>query len=129
MCLTPACGATNTCLCLSAASIVYAINAIEGSTIYLPCYFPHSSQIPAKSVWYKETDEGPEYLLEGSSAKLERVQQLYPLDQDQSVKLTDVLLEDSATYHCESAQGEELSTIRVTVKGRLITLWIHHSPH
>lgn len=117
------------CLCLSAAVIADVIHAIEGSTIYLPCYFPHSSQIPAKAVWYKETDEGPKYLLEESSAKLEQVQQLYPLVQDQSLVFRDVLLEDSGMYHCTSAQGEDLSTIQVTVKGRLITLWIHHSPH
>lgn len=117
------------CLCLSAADAVYAIHAIEGSTIFLPCYFPHSSQILAEAVWYKATDEGPKYLPVESSARLERMQQLDPLGQDQSLVFRDVLLEDSGIYHCETAQGKDLSVIRVTVKGRSITLWIHHSPH
>lgn len=122
----------NSCLCLSAASIVYDINTAQGSTIYLPCYFPHSSQILANALWYKETGIGQKTLLHFSEKpldELERVQQIYPLDQDQSVKFTNVLMEDSGTYRCESPEGEELSIVRVTVKGKLITLFIQDSSH
>lgn len=122
----------NSCLCLSAASIVYDINTAQGSTIYLPCYFPHSSQILANALWYKETGIGQKKVLHFSEKpldELERVQQIYPLDQDQSVKFTNVLMEDSGTYRCESPEGEELSIVRVTVKGKLITLFIQDSSH
>ncbi|XP_056892238.1 plasma protease C1 inhibitor [Takifugu flavidus] len=101
------------------ASFAYDINAAQGSTIYLPCYFPHSSQILANALWYKETGIGQKTLLHFSKEpldELERVQQIYPLDQDQSVKFTNVLMEDSGTYRCESPEGEELSVVRVTVK-------------
>lgn len=123
---------TKTLVCVSAASIIYDINAAQGSTIYLPCYFPHSSQILANALWYKETGIGQKALLHFSKEpldELERVQQIYPLDQDQSVKFTNVLMEDSGTYRCESPEGEELSVVRVTVKGKLIILFIQDSSH
>lgn len=122
----------NSCLCLSAASIVYDINAAQGSTIFLPCYLPQSSQILVNALWYKETGIGQKTLLHFSKEpmdELERLQQIYPLDQDQSVKFTNVLMEDSGTYRCESPEGEELSVVRVTVTGKLITLFIHDSSH
>lgn len=115
------------CLCLSAASIIYNINAAQGSAIYLPCYFPHSSHILAKARWYKEMGDGEKILLnvgEDSLDELEHVQQIYPLEEDQSLKFTNVLMENSGTYRCESPKGEELSIVRVTVKGKLITLFI-----
>lgn len=113
------------CLCLSVASFVYEINAVQGSTIYLPCNIPQSSQILANALWYKETDTGQRiYFRDGASGEMERMQQLYPLDYDQSVMISNVVTEDSGTYHCESPEGEKLSTVQVTVKGWFIFTFI-----
>lgn len=114
------------CLCLSAEFFVYAINAVQGSTIYLPCNFAQSSRILANAQWYKETGDGQRiYVGEGASAETQRMQQLYPLDPDQSVIITNVVMEDSGIYHCQSAEGEELSIVQVTVEGRLTALLVH----
>lgn len=51
--------------------------------------------------------------------------QRYPLAHDQSVIITNVVSEDSGTYYCEYPVGVKLSTILVTVKGRLIALLVH----
>lgn len=107
------------------ASFVYEINAVQGSTIYLPCNIPQSSQILANALWYKETDTGQRiYFRDGASGEMERMQRLYPLDDDQSVIISNVVTEDSGTYHCESPEGEKLSTVQVTVKGWFIFTFI-----
>lgn len=114
------------CLCLSVASFVYEINTFHGSTIYLPCNVPQFNQIPANALWYKETSAGQRVdFREGASGEMKPMQQLYPLDQDQSVILRNVVTEDSGIYHCEFPKGEKLSTVRVTVKGRLTAPLLH----
>ncbi|CAF93615.1 unnamed protein product, partial [Tetraodon nigroviridis] len=98
------------------ASLFYEINALQGSTIYLPCIVPQSNQIPAKALWYKETDAGQRSdFREGASGEMQRLQR-YPLAHDQSVIITNVVSEDSGTYYCEYPVGVKLSTILVTVK-------------
>lgn len=47
-----------------------------------------------------------------------RLELLYPLDRDQTILLQDIVMEDSGIYHCESADGEKLSTLYITVEGR-----------
>lgn len=112
------------CLCLSVASF-YEVNAVQGSTIYLPCNIPQFGQIQANARWVKETDAGQRVVYEeGTSGEMERIQQLYPWDHDQSIIITNVVLEDSGTYHC-SFEGETLSTVQVTVKGRLTAMLVH----
>lgn len=113
-------------LCLAAESFVYKINAVQGSTIYLPCNIPQSSHILTNALWYKETDAGQRIdFRDGASGETERMQQLYPLDPDQSVIMTNVVMEDSGTYYCEFPLGEKMSIVRVTVTGRLIALLVH----
>lgn len=114
------------CLALSVASFVYEINAVQGSTIYLPCSIPPPGQVLANALWSRET--GPEPTTrsrEQASGDRERLQQLYPLDHDQSAIIRNVLIEDSGTYHCQSPGGERLSTVRVTVTGRLTVPLLH----
>lgn len=127
------------CLCLSTASIGYTIKAIEGSTIHLPCHFPSSSQVSANALWFNETGVGTRTLLnlgEGSTGDNERVEQLYPLDHDQTIILRDAVIEDAGIYKCESVEGELLSTIHVIIEGRsgnlfhmlcytVCTIWSH----
>lgn len=112
-------------MCLSVASFVYEIKAVQGSTIYLPCNIPQTSQLLAKALWYKETGAGQRtYFREDASGELERMQQLNPLDYDQSALIRNLVTEDSGIYHCESPKGEKLSTVRVTVTGRLVDFYI-----
>lgn len=115
------------CLCLPAGSITYDLSAVVGSTIHLPCILPHSGPILANALWFKETGFGQvtQVHIPQDSAEMDRMQQLYPMDRDQSVLFRNVVLEDSGIYYCKSAEGEELSTVRLTIKGRLIALLNH----
>lgn len=111
------------CFYLSVASFVYEINAVQGATINLLCNIPQSSQKVAQALWYKESGDGQRTRFkEEASGEMEQMQQL---NYDESVKITNAVIEDSGTYHCESPEGEKLSTVRVTVQGRLPALLIH----
>lgn len=100
------------------ASIAYMITVPEGSTTHLPCYFPPSSQVKANAVWFKETAEGKRKLQseEASVDDTTRVEQLYPLDQDQTIIIRGTVKEDAGIYSCESVEGEKLSSVYITVE-------------
>ncbi|XP_029949045.1 plasma protease C1 inhibitor [Salarias fasciatus] len=101
------------------ASYFITIKATEGSTFAIPCHFPPSVEVTANALWFRETIGGERTKLnlqddaEGENKKLE---QLYPLDQDQSILLRHVAHEDAGLYHCESAEGAKLTTVYVIVK-------------
>ncbi|XP_051239618.1 plasma protease C1 inhibitor [Dicentrarchus labrax] len=101
------------------ASVPYTIRVTEGSTIHLPCHFPLSSQVSANALWSKETAAGMRTRLtlgDGSTDDNEKVEQLYPMDHDQSIILRNTVMEDAGLYICESAEGQKLSTVQITVE-------------
>lgn len=109
------------------ALIVYTIHAIEGLNAHLPCHFQPSTQVKKNAMWFKDVDRDETTRLdqqEGSVGYADRLSLLYPLDQDQTVILRDIVLGDAGIYHCESADGKKLSTVYLTVKGGFSSL--HH---
>ncbi|XP_073322995.1 plasma protease C1 inhibitor [Pagrus major] len=101
------------------ATIVYTIKINEGSNVHLPCHFPSSSQVTANALWYKETGVGMMTRLnfgDGSTGDDEKVEQLYPMDHDQSILLRRTAMEDAGTYYCQSAEGDKLSTVNIIVE-------------
>lgn len=103
------------------APIGYTIIIPEGSTAHLPCHFPPYNQVKANAVWFKETGGGKRTKLsqeESSADGSIRVELLYPLDNDQTVIIRKIVMEDDGIYHCESAEGEKLSSVHIIVEGR-----------
>ncbi|CAB1426902.1 unnamed protein product [Pleuronectes platessa] len=102
-----------------AASSVYTIKVSQGSHTHLPCHFPTSSQVSANAFWFRETDAGMKMSLNLEDDILNDIQRfslIYPFDSDQTVLIRDTVLEDAGTYHCESAAGQKLSTVRLIVQ-------------
>uniref|UniRef100_A0A3Q3W560 Ig-like domain-containing protein n=1 Tax=Mola mola TaxID=94237 RepID=A0A3Q3W560_MOLML len=99
-------------------STSYTFKTFEGSKIYLPCHLPPSSPVKDNAHWFKETDTGRTQLnLEESlTGDIERVELLYPLDHDQTIKFENTVLEDTGVYVCESPEGEKLSTVHLLVE-------------
>lgn len=111
---------------LSTASVRYIFKVTEGSNIHLPCYFPLSSQVEANALWFKETGVGRRMRLntgDDSTGDSEKVEQLYPLDHDQTIILRQIVMEDAGTYTCESANRQKLSTVDIVVEGRFGNLF------
>ena len=103
---------------LSAASINYTIKVYTGSTAYLRCYFPRSSQVNANALWYKVTgDKMTQLNTEDDSTADNRVELLYPLDHDQTIIIKNMAEEDAGIYLCQSAEEEVLSSLHVFVEG------------
>ena len=101
------------------ASIGYTMKVLKGSAIPLPCHFPLSSQVTADALWFKETGVGKRMQLiprGDSTGDNNRVEQLYPLDHDQTIILRDTVMEDAGIYQCESVDGKKLSTVYVIVE-------------
>lgn len=113
-------------MCLVTESIVYHITAATGSTVQLPCSFPPSTQVLANAKWFKETGADERTRLnteEDSRDEEEKVKLLYPLDEDQTIIVRNVVLEDAGIYKCESAAGKILSTVYVMLKGTVAQLF------
>ncbi|NP_001290301.1 plasma protease C1 inhibitor precursor [Larimichthys crocea] len=101
------------------ATFGYAIKVNKGTNVYLPCHFPPSSQVKANALWFKETRVGQRIQLhpgDGSTDEVERLEQLYPLDHDQTIVLREVLMEDAGSYTCESPENKKLSTVDILVE-------------
>lgn len=111
---------------LSAATIIYTIKINVGSNVHLPCHFPPSSQVSANALWFKEMGAGVTTSLtlgDSSTSDDAKVEQLYPMDHDQSIILRHTAMEDAGTYHCQSAEGDKLSTVNIIVEGRFGNLF------
>uniref|UniRef100_A0A7N8X4P6 Serpin peptidase inhibitor, clade G (C1 inhibitor), member 1 n=1 Tax=Mastacembelus armatus TaxID=205130 RepID=A0A7N8X4P6_9TELE len=108
------------------ALIDYTIKVTKGSNIHLPCHFPPTSQGTPNALWFKEVDGGERILLdlEEDSTFDKKLLLLYPGDKDQTLLLTNTEMENAGIYHCESANGEKLSTVRITVE---VATPVHHS--
>lgn len=117
-------------LSLSVATVDLSMKVMEGSTIQLLCHFPHSSQVTVNAQWYKESDNvrRTKLNLDESSPDGNRVEQLYPLDHDQTILIRNVVMEDAGIYTCESPAGEKLSTIYMTVEGTAIISVFYFEP-
>ncbi|XP_068178509.1 plasma protease C1 inhibitor isoform X2 [Antennarius striatus] len=101
------------------ASIGFTIKVIQGTTIYLPCHFLSTTQVKANALWFKETGDGmrsPLNLGDDSTDVYKRLEQLYPMDHDQTIILRNTIKEDAGLYHCESTEGEKLSYVYVIVE-------------
>ncbi|XP_056228466.1 plasma protease C1 inhibitor [Seriola aureovittata] len=94
------------------------IKVNRGSDVHLPCHFPPSSQVMANALWFKKTDPVGRTQLnpEDDTDDTTRLSLLYPLDNDQTILIKDTIMEDAGIYHCESADGERLSTIYIIVE-------------
>ncbi|XP_041839418.1 plasma protease C1 inhibitor [Melanotaenia boesemani] len=90
----------------------YTVVATEGSTVNLPCYFPSSNQVMANALWFKETgaSQRSQLKLEDDFTGDKKLDLLYPMDNDQTIILRRVVVEDAGVYSCESAEGQILST-------------------
>lgn len=111
----------------STASIGYVIKVNQGSDVYLPCNFPPSSRVETDALWFKETGGGRKTLLnqeETASDDSPRVDLRFPLDHDQSIVIKETVMEDAGIYHCESVEGQKLSTVYLSVVGGCGSL--HH---
>ncbi|XP_031727364.1 plasma protease C1 inhibitor [Anarrhichthys ocellatus] len=99
------------------AFVTYTIKLIEGFTPHLPCHFPPSNQVKANALWFKETGKSTKLHLEDDpTAEHKRVEQLYPLDHDQTIIIRDIVMEDAGNYICQSAEGEKLSSVNIIVE-------------
>ncbi|XP_028270547.1 plasma protease C1 inhibitor isoform X2 [Parambassis ranga] len=101
------------------ASIGYTIKAPKGSHVHLPCHFPPSSlPVRANAVWYKEISAGMRIKLnseDDSTDENKKLDLLYPLDQDQTIILRNIVMEDAGIYQCETTEGGKLSTVYIIV--------------
>nr|XP_020509723.1 plasma protease C1 inhibitor [Labrus bergylta] len=97
---------------------VYTIRIMGGQSGHLPCHFPTSSQVTANALWFKKTGEGQRTQLDledNSTDDEKRIEQLYPLDHDQTIILRNTIMGDTGTYYCVSAEGETLSTVHTYI--------------
>ncbi|KAG7241262.1 hypothetical protein INR49_025780 [Caranx melampygus] len=100
-------------------SLELTVKVNQGSDVHLPCSLPSSSEITANALWYKKTDTGIGRMpvtLEDDTADAQRINLLYPLDQDQTILIKEAVTEDSGTYYCETPDGKRLSTIQIIVE-------------
>nr|XP_020457777.1 factor XIIa inhibitor-like [Monopterus albus]XP_020457778.1 factor XIIa inhibitor-like [Monopterus albus] len=100
------------------ASIGYTIRVATGSDeIKLPCHFPPGSQVTDAALWFKEkgSDNRAQLSPDDSTGKV-GLEQLDPHDSDQTISLRNIVKEDAGIYHCETADGEPLSTVNVIVE-------------
>ncbi|KAF3687670.1 Plasma protease C1 inhibitor [Channa argus] len=96
------------------ASTVYNIKAAAGSDVKFPCYFPTDQQVNNNALWFKDTNAGKTKLnLEDENNN--KMEHLFPLERDQTVLLRDAVMEDGGVYHCESEDGQKLSTVNVVI--------------
>ncbi|XP_029918156.1 plasma protease C1 inhibitor isoform X2 [Myripristis murdjan] len=102
------------------ASSVYMIELVEGSSVYLPCRRPLSSQDKVYPNWFKvaENDKRTQLYPVEYSNREERLEWGSPDEShsDQPINLIRAVVKDTGTYHCESAKGERFSTIHLVVK-------------
>lgn len=101
------------------ASIVYTVKGYEGHALYLPCQLPRSTPVRANTVWFKDAGNGtriPLNFAADSPDAYPRVDLLYPGDHDQTVIVRDLVLDDAGVYRCNSAEGEQLSTVQVLIE-------------
>ncbi|CAN9510393.1 unnamed protein product [Ophioblennius macclurei] len=100
------------------ASHFITMKVTEGSTFTLPCYFPPSAEVTANALWFRETIDGKKTKLnlQDESDDENKLEQLYPMDYDQSILLRRVVHEDAGLYHCESADGAKLTTLYIIVR-------------
>ncbi|CAG5940076.1 unnamed protein product [Menidia menidia] len=94
------------------------VKATRGFDVALQCHFPPSTQVKANARWFKETGVGKRTQLNTADdlASGEKLELLYPEDHDQTIMLRGATPEDAGVYHCETAGGEGLSTIQLTVE-------------
>ncbi|XP_053187052.1 plasma protease C1 inhibitor [Scomber japonicus] len=100
------------------ASIGYEIKVNQGSDVHLPCNLPPSSRVETNALWFKETGGGRKTLLnqEGTASDdSPRVNLRFPLDHDQSITIGETVMEDAGIYHCESVEGQKLSSVYLSV--------------
>lgn len=91
----------------------------KGASVKLPCSLSHSEHVEANALWFRETSDGNRTALISGNDTVsldKRAELLYPLDQDQTLKISEVTEEDEGVYHCDSAEGVTLSTIRLIVE-------------
>lgn len=100
---------------LVAASIGFTIKVNQGSHVHLPCFLPRTTQESVNARWFKEAGER----LETEGKNNTKIELLYPEDYDQTILVKHVAMEDTGVYHCESPDGETLSTVYLIVEGRL----------
>ncbi|XP_076001499.1 plasma protease C1 inhibitor [Genypterus blacodes] len=100
------------------ALLGFTITATAGASVTFPCRFPPHVQTEAPARWYKETLSDKKTKLhpvEVSSGD-QRLEWLYPFNNEWSVILHDIVIEDSGIYQCETAEGEKFSTIYLVVE-------------
>lgn len=100
--------------------ISYTVVVGEGTTARLPCNFLPGYEVKANALWSKESSSNERKAVltspDGTLSEDGKAALLYPLDQDQTMALIDVTMDDQALYHCDSPEGLELSKIQVIVK-------------
>ncbi|XP_029001522.1 plasma protease C1 inhibitor [Betta splendens] len=97
------------------ASISFTIKVNQGSDVYLPCYLPRTTQVSENARWSKE----PSKRLHTEDENNKKIMLVYPNDYDQTIVVKHVAMEDTGTYHCESADGEKLSTVYLIVEAAI----------
>lgn len=110
------------------ALISYTMVVGKGASVKLPCSLSHSEHVEANALWFRETSDGNRTALISGNDTVsldKRAELLYPLDQDQTLKISEVTEEDEGVYHCDSAEGVTLSTIRLIVE--LVPTPVPHS--
>jgi len=104
-----------------AESFRYAVKVTAGTNVALQCHFPASGQVKANALWFKDTGAGKrtELNIQDDLTYDKKLELLYPNDQDQTIVLRRAAMDDAGVYYCETAEGESLSTVDLTVEGKL----------
>ncbi|KAM4750497.1 plasma protease C1 inhibitor [Anableps anableps] len=90
----------------------------EGSNAFLPCYLPSSSEVISNAQWFKETrvDKRTRLNTEEDSTRDVKIELLSLNEQDQTIMIKKVEMEDAGVYICESAEGERLNSLYLEVE-------------
>ncbi|KAM9314836.1 plasma protease C1 inhibitor [Pholidichthys leucotaenia] len=95
----------------------YTMKVYANSDAYVPCNFLPSSQVKSDAVWFKETSFSSRMMLDFEDDSTDKKRELlYPGDHDQTLLIRRVAMEDAGIYHCESPEGEKLSTVHIFVE-------------
>lgn len=98
---------------------IYQMKAFEKSDVKLPCDIPRSREVSANALWFKEEGKGEKRMLnleDDSTDDEKKFSLIYPGDNDQTMNIRNIGMEDAGIYHCELDDGEKLSIVNVSVE-------------
>ncbi|XP_030584473.1 plasma protease C1 inhibitor [Archocentrus centrarchus] len=98
---------------------IYQMKAFEKSDVKLPCDIPRSREVSANALWFKVEGKGEKRMLnleDDPTDDEKKFSLIYPEDNDQTMNIRNIGMEDAGIYHCELDDGEKLSIVNVSVE-------------